>query len=844
MSQVVIDDIIPRTQLIASSGQLVFNTNWTANATTDVVVYAREAGIEADDETQEVSTTDYVVTFVGSSQTVRVTFNSGRTAGDIITIVRNTPAERLNLYVNTNFTPSMLNEDFGILTLVDQQAQMYDTAVTPRYNLSAIIEPATSLESGDLILPILGPNQVWAKNSDGDAIVAYDVPESGGLAPSEAKYLVQTADLGLPNAQAMGQLASGLVVNTTSTGVQLTRTLAGTASEIDVTNGDGISGNPTIRIAANLIVPGTEGIGIPQGTTAQRPVSPSGTELRYNTDLLNLEYWDGSSWVQLSDTLGVLSAEGTENQVLVNGTFGTPEDGLLVLSLPQDIGSTSSPTFAGLTLNGPLSPDSGGTGVNNGSSTLTLAGSLSTVGAYTSSFTMTGNTSVTFPTSGTLLTSATAVSSLAATANQTTVSGATGDVVVGLASNAIMPGTGGLTLPQGNNAARAGSAGTIRFNTQSAVFESTVDGTNWAVIDTSASGDVDSIIGTTNQVIASNPTGNVTLSLPQDIATTSDVQFNSARLSNAGIKDANNNTIIGLNANASAVNYLEAYNAATGFPPQIVSAGSDTDIAMYLVAKGDKPVTLFGGYGGTFPFCILSGTGYQHVTNFNFSNTAASRTITVPDATGTMLLDTTLNPPTVQQFLSGSGTYTTPTNPAPLYIRVIAVGGGGGGQGGAGAGQGAGTSGGNTTFGGTLIVANGGANGAGSGGTVSIAAGAVGIGISGGRGGSAVQLVNSSGGNGAPGAFGGAGNGGSAANPGNAGATGSGSGGGGGGASGSAASGSGGSAGAYADAIITSPAATYAYAVGAAGSGGAAGAGAGAGANGGSGRITVYEFYQ
>lgn len=534
---------------------------------------------------------------------------------------------------------------------------------------------------------------------------------------------------------------------------------------------------------------------------------------------------------------------GTINQVLVNGSYGTPVTGSITLTLPQDIATGSSPTFAGLTLSAPLSSASGGTGINNGSSTLTLAGSLSTVGAYISSFTMTGNTSVTFPTSGTLLTSATAVSSLAATANQTTVSGATGDVVVGLASNAIMPGTGGLTLPQGNTAARAGSAGTIRFNTQSAVFESTVDGTNWAVIDTSASGDVDSIIGTTNQVIASNPTGNVTLSLPQDIATTSQVQFNSVRLSNNGIKDANNNVIIGLQAATSAVNYALIQNNSTGGAVVISAQGTDTDISMTIRAKGSSPVRFVGG-DTTNGFQVSNGTGLQHSTLFSFPNTAASRAVTFPDSSGTVLFNTSLKAPTIQQFTSGSGTYTTPTNPAPLYIRVIAVGGGGGGQGGAGAGQGNGTSGGNTTFGGTLIIANGGANAAGSGGTVSIGAGAGGIGVSGGRGGTAVQLVNSSGGNGAPGAFGGAGNGGGAAYPGNAGATGSGSGGGGGGASGSAASGGGGSAGAYADAIIISPAATYAYAVGAAGSGGAAGAGAGAGGNGGSGRVTVYEFYQ
>lgn len=53
---------------------------------------------------------------------------------------------------------------------------------------------------------------------------------------------------------------------------------------------------------------------------------------------------------------------------------------------------------------GQLSPARGGTGVNNGTNTLTLGGSLTTVGAFSSTFTMTGATNVTFPTSGTLAT--------------------------------------------------------------------------------------------------------------------------------------------------------------------------------------------------------------------------------------------------------------------------------------------------------------------------------------------------------------------------------------------------------------------------------------------------------
>ncbi len=180
MSQVVIQDITPRTQITATAGQTVFNTIWTADVASDVLVYARASGVVADDTTQLVSDSNYTISFVGSSETVRVTFAVGRALNDIITIVRATPAERTNLYINTNFTPSMLNQDFGILTLVDQQDGMYDTVINPGYNVSAIIDEK------DKVLPILIANQVWAMNNDNDEIIAYNVPAGGGLAPADA----------------------------------------------------------------------------------------------------------------------------------------------------------------------------------------------------------------------------------------------------------------------------------------------------------------------------------------------------------------------------------------------------------------------------------------------------------------------------------------------------------------------------------------------------------------------------------------------------------------------------------------------------------------------------------
>jgi hypothetical protein len=53
---------------------------------------------------------------------------------------------------------------------------------------------------------------------------------------------------------------------------------------------------------------------------------------------------------------------------------------------------------------GTLSGTRGGTGVNNGASTITIGGSFAMSGAFTFTGTLTGNTAVTFPTSGTLAT--------------------------------------------------------------------------------------------------------------------------------------------------------------------------------------------------------------------------------------------------------------------------------------------------------------------------------------------------------------------------------------------------------------------------------------------------------
>lgn len=91
-------------------------------------------------------------------------------------------------------------------------------------------------------------------------------------------------------------------------------------------------------------------------------------------------------------TANVADIVGTASQVLRVNDAGTAL-GFGAVDLAQSAAVT-----------GVLPSANGGTGVNNGSSTITLGGSLTLSGAFPATFNLTASTNVTFPTSGTLAT--------------------------------------------------------------------------------------------------------------------------------------------------------------------------------------------------------------------------------------------------------------------------------------------------------------------------------------------------------------------------------------------------------------------------------------------------------
>ncbi len=297
---------------------------------------------------------------------------------------------------------------------------------------------------------------------------------------------------------------------------------------------------------------------------------------------------------------------------------------------------------------------------------------------------------------------------------------------------------------------------------------------------------------------------------------------NVIRITQSGSVAGASGTITGLPSGTASASYQSVggtfqFQSATNTPANIT--GASITIAQQTVTPNGitlkSPNSLAAAYNVTFPTSVPAFTSLLAMSTSGVLST-------VP-----------YHAPTVQTFTSSSGTYTLPTGPGPTYIQIEMLGGGGGG-GGAGAGAGAGGNGADTTFGSNTAGGGAGgaqgANNAGGGGNYSLGLGS-GIGVAGGYGGPGSSTFGGLGGSSAIGGAGGT--------NGNNGQTNSGAGGGGNFSAGSF--GQGGGSGAYIKVIVTSPASTYSYGVGAAGT---AGAGASAGGLGGTGLIVVTEYYQ
>lgn len=184
---------------------------------------------------------------------------------------------------------------------------------------------------------------------NGGSYFSSDISQVSGAFASGATTIQFTSlNSGIIFSGATGILSSGILSGDVTTSAN---SLASTISNQAVT----YAKIQDISTNNRLLGRSTAGAGSTQEITVGSGLSLSGGVL---------------TTTSAGDVTGII---GTANQVLANGTFGSSQDGEVTLTLPQDISTTSSPTFSALTLTTPLSGANGGTGIANTGLTINLS---------------------------------------------------------------------------------------------------------------------------------------------------------------------------------------------------------------------------------------------------------------------------------------------------------------------------------------------------------------------------------------------------------------------------------------------------------------------------------------
>ena len=232
--------------------------------------------------------------------------------------VNNEPTLNNSRYLTT--TGSGINTTDG-----GPQSTLALSLTTPLQSLNTAGTGVMVKTGGGTILPRSIAAGTGLAVTDGDGVAANPTVSAAGILLSLA-----------------ASSGTALLARTSGGSIQGV-TLQGTAGEIDVANGAGPS-NPTVGLADNAVLPGTEGMVVPQGSTAQRSGSPTNGTFRYNNSLGIFEGYFSGTWGAIPAGLGVSSVTASTgltsspNPITSTGTISVATNGITDALLRQSSG--------------------------------------------------------------------------------------------------------------------------------------------------------------------------------------------------------------------------------------------------------------------------------------------------------------------------------------------------------------------------------------------------------------------------------------------------------------------------------------------------------------------------
>lgn len=274
-------------------------------------------------ETTLVLNTNYTVS-LNTDGTGTITLTAGNlTSGYTLTIQRSVSLTQTTADIRNQgaYYPETIEDRFDYQTMIDQQQQ---DQVDRSIKLPETVDPSSFSTLLPATIAASGSDKFVAVNSTGDGFQLVDSISDG--------------EISFP-------AGTGILAKVSSSSSQA-RTITGTSDEITISDGDGVSGNPTLGIADNPVLPGTEGVQIPSGTTAQRPGTPVNGDLRYNSSTGKYEAYEAGAWYNLLGQNFDLGLAAAQTSVAADSIKITHSNGSALASTNPAISyvnSTSSP---------------------------------------------------------------------------------------------------------------------------------------------------------------------------------------------------------------------------------------------------------------------------------------------------------------------------------------------------------------------------------------------------------------------------------------------------------------------------------------------------------------------